>query len=74
LCLFQKLNTNLETTKAVIVACCVLHNLSIEWTGFADEDRDDVDNIRRLEQPAQLMPQQNRRGIVFRQQFIRRHF
>jgi hypothetical protein len=74
LCLFQKLNTNLETAKAVIVACCVLHNLSIEWNGFEDEDHDDDDNIRRLEQPARLMPQQNRRGIVFRQQFIRRHF
>jgi hypothetical protein len=64
LCLFQKLNTNLETAKAVIVACCVLHNLSIEWNGFEDEDHDDDDNIRRLEQPAQLMPQKQKRNCI----------
>ncbi|XP_037784295.1 putative nuclease HARBI1 [Penaeus monodon] len=77
-CLGKKLRTSLETTKVIIVACAILHNLAIQYRVAEPEIYVDDSN----ENPVDLMihhpdppnTQRNIEGNVRRQEIINQYF
>jgi hypothetical protein len=62
------LRTKLETTQAIICACCVLYNIGIE--------HNNIDFVEEIPQELEEVPVVNNDilGLAFRRQFIQQHF
>ncbi|XP_041377361.1 putative nuclease HARBI1 [Gigantopelta aegis] len=66
----SRLRCHIETSKAVIVALCVLHNISLD-NGDADFPGNDV---HALQNDVNIREQNNPRGLAFRRMLIQNHF
>ncbi|XP_041379626.1 putative nuclease HARBI1 [Gigantopelta aegis] len=66
----SRLRCHIETSKAVIVALCVLHNISRD-----NRDADFPGNdVHALQNDVNIREQNNLRGLAFRRMLIQNHF
>ena len=69
----MKIRTDLDTTKAIIVACMVMHNIGVKTRLILPHDGDDNNQNRVIDRIA-VQVQENEHGRQKRQQIIRDHF
>lgn len=88
--LHRGLTTSLETSKIMIVAMAVLHNIRLQMingelrlenddedgdmNGMESDSSDSEDDFELEDEVAEPMPQQNMRGNIVRRNFIDRYF